>query len=397
MSHRTLVVTLPPTTGGVPAKTRILCEFLRRAGHEVTLAYYATISDHPDLVAPSWRLPSGARPGTQKGMCFDTQPCIAVGCWLPELEFSYYRPGAKWMELVAAHDRHIAVGGTILVSNILHAANVPHMVWCASTMIDDRIDRRRAMPFARRLFDTAVIGTVQSRMERKLLGCDATFMAVSRYAADTLIEKGASRDRMSVVPVPVDTNLFCLPPTPPEPARIGFAGRPEDPRKNLPLLLRAVAELKQQGVTATLALTGDAQPGLMQLALDLGIAGQISFAGWLPDKDLPAFLQSLDIFVFASGKEGLGIAGLQAMASGVPVVSTRCGGPEDYVLPGETGLLTDATPAAMANALAQLIADRGLRNRMSAGARKLMTERYTLEAFEQNVAEAWQKIWDETL
>ncbi len=397
MSRRILVVTLPPTTGGVPAKTRILCAFLRSSGYEVTLAYYATLSDHSDLVVPSWRLFSGARPGVKEGMCFDTQPCIAIGCWLPELEFSYYRPSTEWMELVAAHDRHIAVGGTILASNILHAANVPHMVWCASTMIDDRIDRRRAMPFARRIFDRALVGNVQSRMERKLLGGNANLMAVSRYAADTLIEKGASRDRMSVVPVPVNTDLFCLPPTPPEPARIGFAGRPEDPRKNLPLLLRAVSELKQQGIMATLALTGDAQPGLMQLAQDLGIAGQLSFVGWLPDEDLPAFLQSLDVFVFASGKEGLGISGLQAMASGVPVVSTRCGGPEDYVLPGETGLLTDATPAAMADALAQLIADRGLRTRMGASARKLMTERYTLKTFEQNVAKAWQRTWDETL
>lgn len=397
MSHRILVITIPPTTGGVPAKTRILCDFLRRLGHEVTLAYYATISDHPDLVVPSWRFLSGARPGIQKGMCFDTQPCVAVGCWLPELEFSYYRPSADWIELVAAHDRHIAVGGTILVSNILDAAKVPHMVWCASTMIDDRMDRRRAMPFARRVFDQAVIGTVQSRMERKLLGGGATFMAVSSYAADTLIAKGASRERMNVVPVPVDTDVFSPPSSSPKAARIGFAGRPEDPRKNLPLLLRAVAELKIQGVMAMLALTGEAQTALLKLAQDLGIDEQISFVGWLPDEDLPAFLQSLDVFVFASGKEGLGISGLQAMACGVPVVSTRCGGPEDYVLPGKTGQLTEATPSAMADALAQIINDRDLRARLSAGARNLMTERYTLKTFERNVTEAWRKTWNEAI
>lgn len=397
MTRRTLVVTLPPTTGGVPAKTRILCDFLRRAGHDVTLAYYATISDHPDLVVPSWRVLTGARAGVRSGTCFDDQPCVSVGCWLPELEFSYYRPSSLWRDLIGAHDRHVAVGGTVLVSNLLRASGVRHMVWCASTMLDDRQDRRRAMPLPRRIFDRCLVGPVQHRMESRLLSGGANFMAVSGYAADTLIDRGASPENMHVVPVPVDTATFDVPASPPETARIGFAGRPEDPRKNLPLLIRAVAELKKRSIDASLALTGEPQPALARLASELGIGDNVSFTGWLAEGELPSFMRSLDVFVFASGKEGLGIAGLQAMACGVPVVSTRCGGPEDYVIPEETGLLTAATPGAMADALARIVTDRGLRARLGTGARKLMTEKYTQAAFERNVADIWRRTWDEPL
>lgn len=397
MTHRILIVTLPPTTGGVPAKTKILCDFLRRLGHEVTLAYYATISDHPDLVAPSWRLPSGARPGTKTGTCFVDQPCVAIGCWLPELEFTYYRSRQPWRDLIASHDRHIATGGTVLVSNFLHDAGVPHMAWCASTMIDDRIDRRNAMPAMRRLFDKAVIGPVQARMEADILRGNGRFMAVSRYTAQTLNDKGADPAHMRVVPVPVDTAVFTPSATPPQVARIGFAGRPEDPRKNLPLLVRAIAELNARGIDATLALTGAPHKGLLSLAHDLKIAERIGFTGWIDEDALPDFYRSLDVFVFASGKEGLGISGLQAMASGVPVVSTRCGGPEDYVLPGKTGLLVDTSVSALADALAEIVTNRELRNDLGKNARTLMTETFSPAAFESTIADVWNDTWGEPL
>ncbi|HER25743.1 MAG TPA: hypothetical protein ENI69_01400, partial [Rhodospirillales bacterium] len=78
-----LLVTIPPFAGGVPFKTRILARYLRDLGHRVTVAYYATISDHPDLVARAWQIPSlvtGRRPGVAKGLCFDDFPSVAIGC-----------------------------------------------------------------------------------------------------------------------------------------------------------------------------------------------------------------------------------------------------------------------------------------------------------------------------
>jgi len=110
-----LLVTLPPFRGGVPAKAAIMARHLRRLGWAVTVAYYATLSDHPDLVAPSWRLPGGALPGSREGQCWDGFAAHAVGCRFPELEAPYTRASAPWRALVASHDRHMAIGGTALV------------------------------------------------------------------------------------------------------------------------------------------------------------------------------------------------------------------------------------------------------------------------------------------
>ncbi|MBT4218760.1 MAG: hypothetical protein HOE26_02185, partial [Rhodospirillaceae bacterium] len=92
MSRSVLIVTLPPLTGGVPAKTEILCRHLRSLGHPVTVSHYATLSDYPELVVPSWQMLSGKRPAMREGQCFGDFSSVAVGCRFPELEFQYFKP-----------------------------------------------------------------------------------------------------------------------------------------------------------------------------------------------------------------------------------------------------------------------------------------------------------------
>ena len=125
MSRSVLIVTLPPLTGGVPVKTEILCRHLRSLGHFVTVSHYATLSDYPDLVAPAWQWVLGKKPGMREGRCFGDFPSVAVGCRFPELEFQYFRPSPFWRKLIDGHDRHIAVGGTVLASYPLVRAGVP--------------------------------------------------------------------------------------------------------------------------------------------------------------------------------------------------------------------------------------------------------------------------------
>ena len=67
--------------------------------------------------------------------------------------------------------------------------------------------------------------------------------------------------------------------------------------------------------------------------------------------------RSLDVFVLASHREGLALVGIEAMACGVPVVSTRCGGPEDYIKDGVTGYLSDPQPESFADHISGLLHD----------------------------------------
>lgn len=396
MSTSVLIVTLPPFKGGVPTKARILAQFLRRRGHQVTIAYYATLSDHPELVVTSWQLLSGRSPSVMSGTCFEDFPSIAIGCSLPELEYTYYLPTDRWRETIGQYDRHIAVGGTVLVSNLLAGIKKPFLVWCASTMIDDRFHRRAAMPAARRLIDWAFIGPVQRRLEKRILGGNAKFMTVSNYTRDSLIAAGGNRENFKTIPVPVDTKTFSPPKTVPT-GIIGFAGRTDDPRKNIPLLLSALRILIQRGESVSLSLTGAPTAMLSAHIQRLGIAGHINWTGWLSDQGLTEFYKNIDVFVFPSGKEGLGIAGIEAMATGVPVVSTRCGGPEDYVIDGKTGRLVNDDPQEMADAIAGICTDRAERDRLGRNARAHIEEYYGMQRFEDTVSDLWHKTWGDTL
>lgn len=389
MSNRSiLILTLPPFAGGVPAKCHILAQWLRRRGHRVTIAYYATLSDHPELVAPSWSL---RRPGLRQVTVWDEFPGWAVGCRFPELEFPYYLPSSRWDQLIAGHDRHVAVGGTVLVSYPLVAAGIPHLTWCAATMIEDRRDRRAAMPMPRRCFDRLVTGPVQAAMERRILAGSGHILPVSGHTARLFAAAGRP---CPVLPIPVRPDFS--PPHRSAPAGIvGFAGRLNDPRKNLGLLVDAVTLAVKGGADLRLRLAGD-HPGAALTArlTDPVLAGRVECLGPLPSEQLADFYGGLDVFALPSLQEGLAIVGTEALACGVPVVSTRCGGPADYVVDGQTGWLVDDAQG-MADRLTAIAADRQLRQRLSQGALALVAGRYDGASFDLGLERAWTHVWGE--
>jgi glycosyltransferase involved in cell wall biosynthesis len=113
----------------------------------------------------------------------------------------------------------------------------------------------------------------------------------------------------------------------------------------------------------------------------------------LQPPELAALLRSLDLFVIPSHQEGLCIAALEAMACGLPVVSTRCGGPEDFVLADRTGELVDSDPAAMAAAISAIASDRQRRDRLAGGALEWV-QRHAIPAvaratFRHHLAATW--------
>ncbi|MEK9753830.1 MAG: glycosyltransferase, partial [Rhodospirillaceae bacterium] len=240
--------------------------------------------------------------------------------------------------LIAEHARHVAVGGTVLIANPLAAAGRRQMIWCAADLAADRGHRWRAMPTWRQAVDALMVTPALARQQTRVLAADNLIYCVSADTVTRLQEIAPARAKtIRRLPIPVDTDFF----TPAEPVphggcRIGFAGRLDDPRKNAGLLFAMLADLRSRGFDATLALTGTPSPALSDLAARHDVTAAVSFAGVLDAEALRRFYQSLDVFVIASLHEGLAIAGLEAMACGVPVVSTRCGGPADYVFDGKT-------------------------------------------------------------
>jgi glycosyltransferase involved in cell wall biosynthesis len=135
--------------------------------------------------------------------------------------------------------------------------------------------------------------------------------------------------------------------------------------------LRSVLE-GVQGVR--LALVGD---GPARRELEEEFAGtRTVFTGVLQGEELAAAFASADAFVFPSTTETLGIAMIEALASGLPVLAARAGAAGEVVDDGETGLLYDPTSeASLVSAVEKLVSDDGLRALMGKGARKAAERR----------------------
>jgi len=155
-------------------------------------------------------------------------------------------------------------------------------------------------------------------------------------------------------------------------------------------LLRAVAALQACSPPIHVLIAGEGKDELMEELLDLrrqlGLGTRVHFVGLVGVA--PAFLAELDLFVSSSTSEGFSIACVEAMASGLAVIATRSGGPEEIVVHGETGLLVPVSdPPALAAAIAGLAGDPDRRQRMGAAGRERARERYSisrmLDAYEQ--------------
>jgi glycosyltransferase involved in cell wall biosynthesis len=133
-----------------------------------------------------------------------------------------------------------------------------------------------------------------------------------------------------------------------------------DPIKGLDVLLEAIAQLKgHQAVQVALVGDGPMRDGLEARARNLEIEGMVHWLGMR--SDVPSLLHSADVFAFPSRTEGLPNALLEAMAAGLPIVTTDAPGCRDLIQDGVTGLVApvgDST--AMAAAIRRLLADRSL-------------------------------------
>jgi glycosyltransferase involved in cell wall biosynthesis len=125
--------------------------------------------------------------------------------------------------------------------------------------------------------------------------------------------------------------------------------------KNQALLLRAAAPLLGPGARLVLAGDGPLRPALAELAARLGVAPFVHLLG--ARGDVPDVLNALDVFVLSSDSEGLPLVIPEAMAAGLPVVSTRVGGVPTVLADGDTGFLVP--PGEEAPLRARLAALRG--------------------------------------
>lgn len=242
-------------------------------------------------------------------------------------------------------------------------------------VVTRRMDYPPNRIFARWLFNRAVDGVA----------------AISPAVADALAGAGVARERIAIIPSGVDCARF-RPPTGEErrAARlrcgiddgdlaIGAIGS-LTPRKGHRDLIDAVARLPGHGsIRCRIAGEGALREALAAQIERLGVGHQVRLSG--PLKDARELLWAIDIFAMPSLKEGLGVAALEALACGLPVIASRTGGLIDLIGDSRAGILIPpGNPDALAEALAALAEAPARRKEIGAAGRARVEANFTMEA-----------------
>lgn len=230
-------------------------------------------------------------------------------------------------------------------------------------------------------------------------------IAISAAVKEHLMrDLGVSEERISLIYSGVDVERFSRDPSKEEALAIkaemglkpspviGTVGRLSQIKGQIYMveaLGRVIA--KRPDVQGLIIGDGPERETLRKRAALLGIAGSIKFIN--SNVDTPRFLSIMDIFVFPSIKEGLGIALLEALAAGRACVASDVGGIGDIITDGVNGKLVKAEdPAAIAGAVLKLLDDTTGQRDMGERGRRIVRERFTLDRMAGDVAKLYRDV-----
>jgi glycosyltransferase involved in cell wall biosynthesis len=335
-----LIVTLPPVLGGVTNQGRLTADLLARHGYAPSFAWRSYYSDSPELSVPSWRV--GRQQPQLREVPGWPYPRYAVGTWLPEFEWSHHEDWEPWHSLLERFDHHVVVSGNNLPGFGVVKRGLKSLQWIASAYMAERVDRYRTLGMPRRAFDAVFNEPITRRQERRILeGADT--IAISNYTLYTLRDLTPRNRVHGAVRIPVDTERFSptgRPASAGRRLRIGINGRLSDPRKNIRLMVDAFRVVAAERDDVDLVIRSDLRRDHFIERTGAGdIMDRIDIGPPAPAAELADFYRGLDVFAICSWQEGLCVGGTEAMACGATVVSTRCGGPEDFVWDRQTGRL----------------------------------------------------------
>lgn len=325
----------PGGQAGNSVSTEVLLDALR------TIAD-VTVMSHRMSPVPSRRFRSN---GDTPRLVLGTQPLFVHGEAVPAGLLHRHLLRA-WRGAWVVNSRY---------AGALYAAGVPYIIWEATTLRDElgastlQAVRRsgRGTGLGRALHHALL--PIGDRMERALYDRAAAVLVMSPYTRRRMIEQhGIRPERVRVLAHPTTAAFRRTLAARSGIARqdgIGmswrllFVGRADDPRKNLPHLLRVVQRLRGAGHGPSLTVIGpynDAWRARLPLE---GIEDIVTFAGAVSLEQLVDAYLTHDLLVVPSRQEGLGIVVAEAFAAGLPVVATRCGGPEHMLEESSAGIL----------------------------------------------------------
>lgn len=364
------------TGGGVSTITRWLRQGLARAGHEVHVHDLAassrdglsrrTLSPRSWLPGPAWR-PSETDPGV----------CFWGANWV-EFEGQRYQPRAALTAVLDTYSIVQVVAGAPALALAVSKSTTPKALQVATTVLLETPTQLPKMHPLKRTAKALGLRTMHRREMQALQAMDHVLVE-NRFMEQWVLKSG--QKNVTFAPPGIDTVKF-------KPAGAWNGARPViafgrlgDSRKDWPTAIKAYelfAERSALDNRLVLAGKGPLSADLLRALAASPARRSIDIRENVPQSQLPELLQTASVFLQSSLEEGLGLAGLEAMACGLPVVATRTVGSEEYVRSGENGYLVDLGPNAaegLAEALWQTLSG-GSGSSLSAEALRTCTSTY---------------------
>jgi len=327
------------------------------------------------------------------------RPFTRVGAFASEFEFQRFQPRAALSRLLADCDLVQVIAGSPAAAWAVCGVGKPVAVQCATRAI---VERRRVAATVRgpKAAWRRWMTRMTDRLDHKALQNVDAIQVENAWMFEYARRINVGRE-VIIRYAPPGVNAGRFRPAAARDVRLDpyvlSVGRLDDPRKNVGLLLQAYARLPTELIrSARLLLAGltGPDPAFWARVKELGLTDRVEFVSSPDVEGLIRLYQRASVFVSSSEEEGLGVAILEAMACGIPVVSTRSGGPDGIIADERDGYLVglgDAT--AMSHRLACLLRDQELNRRMGELARQTI-----LRSYETGVAgRAFFDIYDELL
>jgi L-malate glycosyltransferase len=189
----------------------------------------------------------------------------------------------------------------------------------------------------------------------------------------------------------VDIGKFeLIKPKPEGTLNIGFLGALKNDNKGLDLLLKSASLLERKEFFLHIGGDGILIDSYKKMARELGIDSNCKFYGEISRNDIADFYSGLDLFVLASRYETFGIVLIEAMACGIPVIATKCGGPEEIVTTSTGMLIQKDNIEELKNAIMTMSESIGSYNKGTI--RNYANENFGQEVFIKRVSDLYQKI-----
>lgn len=227
-------------------------------------------------------------------------------------------------------------------------------------------------------------------------------VAVSDEVRDRLLQAGVRPNRVHLIRNGIDLRPFADAPDKRrqrresgDAFRIGLVGRLA-PEKGVDIFLQAASEVLSEYPATQFVVVGDGadRPALEQLRATLRLDDNVSLPG--QRGDMPDFYASIDLLVSASRKEGLPMALLEGMSSGLPVVATAVGQVRQVIDSDSVGrIVPPEDPAALAGAIKELLRDASLRQRVGAAAQNRIAAEFSADRMTADYLRVYQQAFKE--